>query len=89
MVFSAFEPKTPAALPTPDAVFQAARATNSDLVFVAPAFIEVCYMHSVSIGMRVNFLRHGHAILSMSSGSLRGRDWQVTSWFESVALQSS
>lgn len=40
LVISAFEPKSPAQLPTPDNLFQAAVATHSDVIFCVPAIIE-------------------------------------------------
>ncbi|KAH9841056.1 uncharacterized protein C8Q71DRAFT_436612 [Rhodofomes roseus] len=40
LVVSSFEPKSPAPVPTPDALFVAAKATESDIVFCVPSFIE-------------------------------------------------
>ncbi|KZT01340.1 acetyl-CoA synthetase-like protein [Laetiporus sulphureus 93-53] len=40
LVISSFEPKSPAPVPTPDALFTAAKATNSDIIFCVPSFIE-------------------------------------------------
>ncbi|KAF8200271.1 hypothetical protein BJ912DRAFT_921743 [Pholiota molesta] len=40
LVVSAFEPKSPAQIPTPDNLFQAAVATHSDIIFCVPAIIE-------------------------------------------------
>ncbi|KAF8968163.1 hypothetical protein BDZ97DRAFT_1655638 [Flammula alnicola] len=40
LIISAFEPKCPAQIPTPDNLFQAAVATNSDIIFCVPAIIE-------------------------------------------------
>ncbi|TFK39396.1 acetyl-CoA synthetase-like protein [Crucibulum laeve] len=40
LVVSVFEPKSPAQVPTPDGLFKAAVATNTDLIFCVPAFIE-------------------------------------------------
>lgn len=42
VTISAFEPKSPVPVPTPDALFKAAVATNSDIIFCVPTFIEVC-----------------------------------------------
>lgn len=42
LVVSSLEPKSPAPVPTPDALFKAAKATSSDIVFCVPSFIEVC-----------------------------------------------
>ncbi|KAF8990609.1 hypothetical protein BDQ17DRAFT_1433645 [Cyathus striatus] len=39
-VLSAFEPRSPAVVPTPDGLFKAAVATNSDIIFCVPSFIE-------------------------------------------------
>ncbi|KAK0461852.1 uncharacterized protein EV420DRAFT_1665230 [Desarmillaria tabescens] len=41
LVVSAFEPKSPALLPTPDNLFVSARAAQSDVIFCVPSFIEV------------------------------------------------
>jgi hypothetical protein len=41
LTLSVFEPKSPVPIPTPDGLFQAAVATNSDIMFCVPAFIEV------------------------------------------------
>ncbi|KAJ7464987.1 hypothetical protein B0H11DRAFT_2050421 [Mycena galericulata] len=40
LVLSAFEPKSPPTIPTPENLFDAAKATGSDIVFCVPAFIE-------------------------------------------------
>ncbi|KAJ7769931.1 hypothetical protein B0H16DRAFT_1516867 [Mycena metata] len=40
LVLSAFEPKSPPTIPTPDNLFHAAKATNSDIIFCVPSFIE-------------------------------------------------
>ncbi|PPR02158.1 hypothetical protein CVT26_012119 [Gymnopilus dilepis] len=40
LVISAFEPSSPAHVPTPQSHFQAAIATNSDIIFCVPAIIE-------------------------------------------------
>ncbi|KAK0480581.1 hypothetical protein IW261DRAFT_1473414 [Armillaria novae-zelandiae] len=40
LVVGVFEPKTPAILPTPDRLFASAKATNSDLIFCVPSFVE-------------------------------------------------
>ncbi|KAH7929530.1 acetyl-CoA synthetase-like protein [Leucogyrophana mollusca] len=39
-VVSAFEPKSPPITPTPDSLFVAAKATDSDIVFCVPTFVE-------------------------------------------------
>ncbi|KAF8993889.1 hypothetical protein BDQ17DRAFT_1431390 [Cyathus striatus] len=40
LVISAFEPKCPATIPTPERLFKDVVATNSDIVFCVPAFVE-------------------------------------------------
>ncbi|PCH43993.1 acetyl-CoA synthetase-like protein, partial [Wolfiporia cocos MD-104 SS10] len=40
LVVSAFEPKCPAPVPTADALFEAAKATDSNITFCVPSFIE-------------------------------------------------
>ncbi|KAJ6629893.1 hypothetical protein B0H10DRAFT_1775629 [Mycena sp. CBHHK59/15] len=40
LVISAFEPKSPPIIPTPDGLFLAAKATSSDIIFCVPSFIE-------------------------------------------------
>ncbi|TFK38857.1 hypothetical protein BDQ12DRAFT_629926 [Crucibulum laeve] len=40
LIVSAFEPKSPVVVPTPDLLFKAAVAVNSDIIFCVPAFIE-------------------------------------------------
>lgn len=40
LIVSAFEPKTPAPMPTPDGLFKAAKATDSDVIFCVPSIIE-------------------------------------------------
>ncbi|KAF8200278.1 hypothetical protein BJ912DRAFT_1020035 [Pholiota molesta] len=40
LVVSAFEPKSPAQIPTPDNLFQAAVATSSDIILCVPSIIE-------------------------------------------------
>ncbi|KAJ6553311.1 hypothetical protein B0H19DRAFT_1263705 [Mycena capillaripes] len=40
LVLSAFEPKSPPTIPTPENLFNAARATGSDIIFCVPSFIE-------------------------------------------------
>ncbi|KAJ7449028.1 hypothetical protein B0H11DRAFT_2079248 [Mycena galericulata] len=40
MVLSAFEPKAIPTIPTPDSLFFAAKATESDIIFCVPSFIE-------------------------------------------------
>ncbi|KAJ7798343.1 hypothetical protein B0H13DRAFT_1933686 [Mycena leptocephala] len=40
LVLSAFEPKSPPTIPTPENLFLAAKATGSDIVFCVPSFIE-------------------------------------------------
>ncbi|OBZ73545.1 hypothetical protein A0H81_05885 [Grifola frondosa] len=40
LVVSSFEPKSPTPVPNPDALFVAAKATNSDIIFCVPSFIE-------------------------------------------------
>ncbi|PBL02838.1 acetyl-CoA synthetase-like protein [Armillaria gallica] len=40
LVVSAFEPKSPAMLPTPENLFASARAAQSDVIFCVPSFIE-------------------------------------------------
>ncbi|KAJ7648213.1 hypothetical protein DFH06DRAFT_1050166 [Mycena polygramma] len=39
-VISAFEPKSPPTLPTPDGIFHSAKTTESDIIFCVPSFIE-------------------------------------------------
>ncbi|KAJ7655842.1 hypothetical protein DFH06DRAFT_992336 [Mycena polygramma] len=39
-VLSAFEPASPPTIPTPENLFHAAKATNTDVVFCVPSFIE-------------------------------------------------
>ncbi|SJL11225.1 uncharacterized protein ARMOST_14628 [Armillaria ostoyae] len=39
-VVGAFEPKSPAILPTPDKLFASAKAGSSDLIFCVPSFVE-------------------------------------------------
>ncbi len=41
MVLSTFEPKSPAQIPTPDSVFEAAATTQTDILFCVPATVEV------------------------------------------------
>jgi hypothetical protein len=43
LVLSAFEPKSPPTIPTPENHFRAAKATGSDIIFCVPSFIEVCF----------------------------------------------
>ncbi|KAJ7087037.1 hypothetical protein C8R43DRAFT_939403, partial [Mycena crocata] len=40
LVLSAFEPKAIPTIPTPESLFHAARATDSDIIFCVPSFIE-------------------------------------------------
>ena len=40
---TSFRPKVPATLPSPDAVFQGAFDTKSDIIFCVPSFVEVCF----------------------------------------------
>ncbi|KAL6306740.1 hypothetical protein BKA93DRAFT_894740 [Sparassis latifolia] len=40
LVASTFEPKSPSPVPTLDALFKDAKATNSDIIFCVPSFIE-------------------------------------------------
>ncbi|KAJ7870004.1 hypothetical protein B0H13DRAFT_2557202 [Mycena leptocephala] len=40
LVLSAFEPKSPPTIPTPENLFLAAKATGSDIIFCVPSFIE-------------------------------------------------
>ncbi|KAK0216122.1 hypothetical protein IW262DRAFT_1449678 [Armillaria fumosa] len=40
LVVGAFEPKSPAILPTPDKLFASAKASSSDLIFCVPSFVE-------------------------------------------------
>ncbi|KAJ7083262.1 hypothetical protein C8R44DRAFT_822628 [Mycena epipterygia] len=40
LVISAFEPKIIPTIPTPDSLFHAAKATDSDIIFCVPSFIE-------------------------------------------------
>ncbi|KAJ7929762.1 hypothetical protein B0H13DRAFT_2652291 [Mycena leptocephala] len=40
LVLSAFEPKSPPTIPTPENHFRAAKATDSDITFCVPSFIE-------------------------------------------------
>lgn len=39
---TAFKPKSPAMIPTPDSVFKDAIATKSDIIYCVPSFVEVC-----------------------------------------------
>ncbi|KAJ6458386.1 hypothetical protein C8R47DRAFT_1203181 [Mycena vitilis] len=39
-LISAFEPTSPPTLPTPDGIFHSAKATESDIIFCVPSFIE-------------------------------------------------
>jgi hypothetical protein len=41
LVLSAFEPKPLSTVPNPENHLLAARATNSDIIFAVPSFIEV------------------------------------------------
>ncbi|KAJ6464064.1 hypothetical protein C8R45DRAFT_1025143 [Mycena sanguinolenta] len=40
LALSAFEPKSPPTIPTPENLFTAAKATGSDIIFCVPSFIE-------------------------------------------------
>ncbi|KAJ7185924.1 hypothetical protein C8R46DRAFT_388493 [Mycena filopes] len=40
LVLSGFEPKSPPTIPTPENLFRAAKATDSDIIFCVPSFIE-------------------------------------------------
>lgn len=40
LVLSGFEPKSPPTIPTPDNLFNAAKATQSDIILCVPSFIE-------------------------------------------------
>lgn len=41
LVLCVFQPRSPAIIPEPDSVIQAARATKSDIIFCVPSFVEV------------------------------------------------
>lgn len=80
-VMAAFEPKSPAVVPTPDNLFKAAVATNSDVIFCVPAFIEVSGFGVGKEAMTKYFILHmyrlGLAIRNMSSGWQVGAEWYL------------
>ena len=41
LVISTFEPNSPPQLPTPEGLYQSAKASDTDIVFCVPAFLEV------------------------------------------------
>ncbi len=47
MVLSTFGPKSPAQIPTPDSVFEAAATTQTDILFCVPATVEVSIFMAV------------------------------------------
>lgn len=44
ITLAVFEPKRHAQMPTPDALYKAARIANCDIIYSVPAIVEVCIL---------------------------------------------
>ncbi|KAK1218396.1 hypothetical protein PQX77_018919 [Marasmius sp. AFHP31] len=70
VVLAAFEPKFPATFPTPENLFEASRATSSDVIIAVPSFIEASSQAHIQFLYRFITTpdRHGLVVRNMLSG---------------------